>query len=97
MLCVRVGTKIPHAANKKYKVTVTTGAKNLAGLSLDQNPGFSGNQPKSWTFITGLLRNIYRAVIRPLRNASTMLSNTRCPSLSPFPTYHPEGTGFSTR
>ena len=40
------------AKNTKYKVTVTTGAKNLAGISLDQNPSALGNQPKSWTFTT---------------------------------------------
>jgi hypothetical protein len=33
------------AANKKYKVTITTGATNLAGLSM--------SSAKSWTFITG--------------------------------------------
>jgi len=33
------------AANKKFKVTVTTGAKDLAGLPL--------SSPKSWTFTTG--------------------------------------------
>ena len=33
------------AANKKYKVTITTGAKNLAGLRLSSS--------KSWTFTTG--------------------------------------------
>ena len=33
------------AANKKFKVTITTGAKNLAGIALES--------PKSWTFTTG--------------------------------------------
>jgi hypothetical protein len=33
------------AANTKIKVTVTTGAKNLAGIPL--------SNPKSWTFTTG--------------------------------------------
>ena len=33
------------AANKRFKVTVTTGAKNLAGLPMSSN--------KSWTFTTG--------------------------------------------
>jgi hypothetical protein len=33
------------AANKKFKVTFTTGAKNLAGIPLSSN--------KSWTFTTG--------------------------------------------
>jgi len=41
------------AKKTKYKVTVTTGVKNLAGIPLDQNGSVSGNQPKSWTFITG--------------------------------------------
>jgi alpha-tubulin suppressor-like RCC1 family protein len=41
------------ARNTKYKVTITTGAMNLAGLALDQNPSASGNQPKVWTFTTG--------------------------------------------
>lgn len=41
------------AKNTKYKVTVTTGAMNLAGFALDQNPTKAGNQPKTWTFITG--------------------------------------------
>jgi hypothetical protein len=33
------------AANKKFKATITTGAKNLAGIALES--------PKSWTFTTG--------------------------------------------
>ena len=33
-----------------YKATVTTGAKNLAGNALDQNPNISGDQSKSWKF-----------------------------------------------
>jgi subtilisin-like proprotein convertase family protein len=33
-----------------YKATVSTGAKDLAGNALDQNPGVSGNQSKSWSF-----------------------------------------------
>jgi hypothetical protein len=33
-----------------YVATVTTGAKDLAGNSLDQNPTTAGNQPKTWTF-----------------------------------------------
>lgn len=41
------------AKNTKYRVTITTGAMNLAGLALDQNPTKAGNQPKTWTFITG--------------------------------------------
>jgi hypothetical protein len=35
----------PLAANKKYKVTVSTGAKNLADIPM--------SSPKSWTFTTG--------------------------------------------
>ena len=34
----------------KYVVTVTSGAKDLAGNALDQNPNLVGNQPKTWTF-----------------------------------------------
>jgi alpha-tubulin suppressor-like RCC1 family protein len=41
------------AKNTKYKVTITTSAMNLAGLSLDQNTTKAGNQPKVWTFKTG--------------------------------------------
>jgi hypothetical protein len=33
-----------------YTATVTTGAKDLAGYSLDQNPTLTGLQPKTWTF-----------------------------------------------
>jgi Bacterial Ig-like domain len=33
-----------------YRVVVTTGAKDLAGNLLDQNPTLSGNQPKTWVF-----------------------------------------------
>ena len=33
-----------------YIATVTTGAKDLAGNSLDQVPNIAGNQPKTWTF-----------------------------------------------
>jgi FG-GAP-like repeat/Bacterial Ig-like domain/Thrombospondin type 3 repeat len=40
------------AKNTKYKVVVTTGAKDLAGNALDQDPTKAGNQQKSWTFIT---------------------------------------------
>jgi alpha-tubulin suppressor-like RCC1 family protein len=41
------------AANAKYKVIVTTGAKDLAGNALDQNRTKRGNQQKAWTFTTG--------------------------------------------
>ncbi len=40
------------ARNTKYKAVVTTGAKDLAGNALDQNPTTAGNQQKSWTFTT---------------------------------------------
>ena len=33
-----------------YKATVTTGAQDLAGNALDQNPNIAGNQSKSWKF-----------------------------------------------
>jgi hypothetical protein len=33
-----------------YVATVTTGAKDQAGNSLDQNSTTAGNQPKTWTF-----------------------------------------------
>jgi hypothetical protein len=33
-----------------YKAVVTTGAKDLAGNALDQNPTKAGNQQKAWTF-----------------------------------------------
>jgi hypothetical protein len=36
----------------KYKAVVTTGAEDLAGNALDQNPTTTGNQPKNWTFTT---------------------------------------------
>jgi len=41
------------AANIKYKVVVTTGAKDLAGNALDQNSSTAGNQSKIWYFTTG--------------------------------------------
>jgi hypothetical protein len=34
----------------KYKAIVTTGAQDLAGNGLDQDPTLSGNQPKQWFF-----------------------------------------------
>ena len=40
------------ARNTKYKAVVTTGAKDLAGNALDQNPTTAGNQQKTWTFTT---------------------------------------------
>jgi hypothetical protein len=36
-----------------YVATVTTGAKDLAGNALDQNPTTAGNQAKTWTFKVG--------------------------------------------
>jgi N-acetylglucosamine-6-sulfatase len=33
-----------------YKATVTTGAQDLAGNALDQNPNLANNQSKSWKF-----------------------------------------------
>jgi dipeptidyl aminopeptidase/acylaminoacyl peptidase len=36
-----------------YVATVTTGAKDLAGNSLDQNPITAGNQAKTWSFRVG--------------------------------------------
>ena len=41
------------AKNTKYKAVVTTGAKDVAGNALDQNPSKEGNQQKSWHFTTG--------------------------------------------
>ena len=37
-------------AGATYVATVTTGAKDLAGNQLDQNPNTAGNQAKSWQF-----------------------------------------------
>ena len=33
-----------------YKATVTSGAQDLAGNALDQNPNIEGNQSKTWKF-----------------------------------------------
>ena len=38
------------SSGQTYKATVTTGAQDLAGNALDQNPNIAGNQPKSWKF-----------------------------------------------
>jgi Tol biopolymer transport system component len=38
------------SSRRTYKATVTTGAQDLAGNALDQNPDRAGNQPKSWKF-----------------------------------------------
>jgi probable HAF family extracellular repeat protein len=37
-------------AGRTYKATVTSGAQDLAGNALDQNPNIKDNQNKSWTF-----------------------------------------------
>jgi Bacterial Ig-like domain len=37
-------------SGRTYKATVTTGAQDLAGNALDQNPNVAGNQNKSWKF-----------------------------------------------
>jgi CSLREA domain-containing protein len=39
-------------ATTKYKGVITTGAKDVAGNQLDQNPTTSGLQQKGWTFTT---------------------------------------------
>lgn len=36
-----------------YTATITTGAKDLAGNALDQNPAVSGSQAKTWSFTVG--------------------------------------------
>ncbi len=41
------------ARNTRYKAVVTTGAKDLAGNALDQDPGVTGDQQKEWFFKTG--------------------------------------------
>jgi hypothetical protein len=38
------------SSGRTYKVTVTSGAQDLKGNALDQNPDLAGNQPKSWKF-----------------------------------------------
>ena len=40
------------AANTKYKGVITTGAKDVAGNQLDQDPTTAGLQQKGWTFTT---------------------------------------------
>ena len=37
-------------AGATYVATVTTGARDLAGNQLDQDPNTAGNQSKSWQF-----------------------------------------------
>ena len=41
------------AANTKYKVVVSTQARDLAGNQLDQSPTKADKQQKAWTFKTG--------------------------------------------
>ena len=36
-----------------YKAVVSTGAKDVAGNPLDQNPTATGLQPKTWFFTVG--------------------------------------------
>jgi len=38
------------SSGRTYKATVTSGAQDLAGNALDQNPNVVGNQSKSWKF-----------------------------------------------
>jgi hypothetical protein len=38
------------SSRRTYKATVTTGAQDLTGDALDQNPNIEGNQSKSWKF-----------------------------------------------
>jgi Bacterial Ig-like domain len=37
-------------SGRTYKATVTTGAQDLAGNALDQDPNLANNQSKSWKF-----------------------------------------------
>ena len=41
------------AGRTKYKVVVTTRAKDEAGNQLDQDPSMAGKQNKVWYFTTG--------------------------------------------
>jgi hypothetical protein len=45
-------TTTPLARGTTYKAVVTTGATDLAGNSLDQNPTLAGLQQKTWFFTT---------------------------------------------
>jgi hypothetical protein len=52
-LSTRTATLNPNTNLKTgatYLATLTTGAKDLAGNGLDQDPNTAGNQPKSWKF-----------------------------------------------
>jgi hypothetical protein len=49
----KVATLDPSANLKRgarYTAVVSTGAEDLAGNGLDQNPALTGNQPKQWSF-----------------------------------------------
>ncbi len=41
------------AADTRYKAIVTTGAKDVAGNGLHQDPSKEANQRKAWSFTTG--------------------------------------------
>ena len=43
-------TSFSNATPIQIKAVVGTGAKDLAGNALDQNPTKAGNQPKVWKF-----------------------------------------------
>jgi hypothetical protein len=55
-----------------YTATVTTGAEDLAGNHLDQDPNTSGNQPKTWSFTTAAGVSI----ISPSNGATGVLRTT---------------------
>jgi dipeptidyl aminopeptidase/acylaminoacyl peptidase len=38
------------SSRRTYKATLTSGAQDLAGNALDQNPNIAGNQSKNWNF-----------------------------------------------
>ena len=38
------------SSRRTYKATLTSGAQDLAGNALDQNPNIAGNQSKNWKF-----------------------------------------------
>ena len=38
--------------NTRYRAVVTTGARDLSGNALDQDPSATGNQQKIWFFTT---------------------------------------------
>jgi hypothetical protein len=49
---VTLNPNLSLARNTLYTAKVTTGATDLAGNALDQNPTTAGNQAKSWKFRT---------------------------------------------